>query len=84
MLVLLEVYAAGEEPIAGADSRSLTRSIRQRGQVEPIFAERIEDVPQILCSVAEPGDVIITQGAGDIGGLARELADMDLMQVATR
>ncbi|KAA1194491.1 UDP-N-acetylmuramate--L-alanine ligase [Pseudohalioglobus sediminis] len=84
VLVLLEVYAAGEEPIAGADSRSLTRSIRQRGQLEPIFAERIEDVPQILRSVAEPGDVIITQGAGDIGGLARELADMDLMQVATR
>ncbi len=81
VLVLLEVYAAGEEPIPGADSRSLTRSIRQRGQVEPIFAERIEDVPQILCSVVEQGDVIITQGAGDIGGLARELAEMDFHKV---
>ena len=81
-LVLLEVYAAGEEPIPGADSRSLTRSIRQRGQVEPIFAEYIEDVPQILCSIVEQGDVIITQGAGDIGGLARELAETDFPQVA--
>lgn len=82
VLVLLEVYAAGEEPIPGADSRSLTRSVRQRGQVEPIFAECIEDVPQILCSVVEEGDVVITQGAGNIGGLARELAAMDFREVS--
>jgi len=74
VLVLLDVYAAGEEPIPGADSRSLTRSIRQRGQLEPIFAERVEDVRQILASVVQDGDVIITQGAGNIGALARELA----------
>ncbi|RLQ23728.1 UDP-N-acetylmuramate--L-alanine ligase [Seongchinamella sediminis] len=74
VLVLLDVYAAGEEPIPGADSRSLTRSIRQRGQLEPIFAERVEDVRQILDSVVQDGDVVITQGAGNIAALARELA----------
>ena len=74
VLVLLDVYAAGEEPIPGADSRSLTRSIRQRGQLEPIFAERLEDVQQILASVVQDGDVVITQGAGNVGALARELA----------
>ena len=74
VLVLLDVYAAGEEPIPGADSRSLTRSIRQRGQLEPIFAERLEDVQQILASVVRDGDVVITQGAGNVGALSRELA----------
>lgn len=78
VLVLLEVYAAGEEPIPGADSRSLTRSIRQRGQIEPIFAERIDDVPHILRSVVASGDVVVTQGAGDIAGLARDLSQQDL------
>ena len=77
VLVLLDVYAAGEEAIPGADSRSLSRSIRQRGQLEPIFAERIEDVPQILADVAEDGDVVITQGAGNIAALARELARLN-------
>ena len=76
VLVLLDVYAAGEEAIPGADSRSLTRSIRQRGQLEPIFAERIDDVPQILADVVEEGDVVITQGAGNVGTLARDLAQL--------
>lgn len=79
VLVLLDVYAAGEEPIPGADSRSLTRSIRQRGQVEPIFVEQIEDVPEVLRDIALADDIIITQGAGNIGGLARDLSVMDLM-----
>jgi UDP-N-acetylmuramate--alanine ligase len=79
-LVLLDVYAAGEEPIPGADSRSLTRSIRQRGQVEPVFAEQIEDVPGLLCAIASEGDVVITQGAGDIARLAQDLAGGDFAQ----
>ncbi len=80
VLVLLDVYAAGEEPIPGADSRSLSRSIRQRGELEPIFAERSEDVARILRSIVEPGDVVITQGAGNITSLARELAASGLVQ----
>ncbi|MEP4147313.1 MAG: UDP-N-acetylmuramate--L-alanine ligase [Halioglobus sp.] len=82
VLVLLEVYSAGEEIISGADSRSLARSIRQRGQLEPIFAESIEDVPQILSSVVEEGDVVITQGAGNIGALSKDLVAMSFEQGA--
>ena len=77
VLILLEVYPAGEEPIPGADSRSLTRSIRQRGQIEPVFAERVEAVPGLLCDIVGEGDVVITQGAGDIARLARELCSRD-------
>lgn len=73
VLVLLDIYPAGEEPIAGADSRSLTRSIRQRGQVEPVFVERSEEVPSVLDGIVADGDVVVTQGAGDIGRLAQAL-----------
>jgi UDP-N-acetylmuramate--alanine ligase len=80
VLLLLDVYAAGEEAIPGADSRSLTRSIRQRGQVEPVFAERIEDVPGLLRDIVIEGDVVITQGAGNVAQLAQDLAALDVMQ----
>jgi UDP-N-acetylmuramate--alanine ligase len=75
VLVLLEVYAAGETPIPGADSRSLTRSVRQRGQIEPIYAADVAAVPSLLADVLRDGDVVITQGAGDIAGLARLLQE---------
>lgn len=80
VLVLLDVYPAGEAPIPGADSRSLTRSIRQRGQVEPIFAERIEDVPELLRTIVLDGDVIVTQGAGNVSRLAQELGAQSMKQ----
>lgn len=81
VLILLEVYAAGEDPIAGADSRSLTRSIRQRGQVEPVFAESIEDVPKLLGAIVTEGDVVIAQGAGNVGRLAQDLSGMNFFEV---
>jgi UDP-N-acetylmuramate--alanine ligase len=74
VLVLLDVYGAGEESITGADSRSLSRSIRQLGQTDPVFAESIEDVPALLDRLVRNGDVVVTQGAGDIGRLAQELS----------
>ncbi len=77
VLLLLEVYAAGEEPIAGADGRSLSRSIRQRGQLEPIFIEHIGEVPTVLADILSDGDVVITQGAGNVGRLAQTLAAAD-------
>jgi UDP-N-acetylmuramate--alanine ligase len=80
VLVLLDVYAAGEEVIPGADSRSLTRSIRQRGQVEPVFAERIEDVTEILGTLVLDGDVVITQGAGNVARLAQDLSALRIKQ----
>jgi len=82
VLVLLDVYAAGEEPIPGADSRSLTRSIRQRGKLEPVFAECIEDVPDLLGSLVEDGDVVVTQGAGNVTRLAQDLRDRFARQEA--
>ena len=81
VLVLLDVYAAGEEAIPGADSRSLTRSIRQRGQVEPLFAECIEDVPGLLCTIINEGDVVVTQGAGNVARLAQDLSTMNFLEM---
>tara|TARA_R110001592_G_scaffold363371_1_gene685655 strand:- start:275731 stop:277170 length:1440 start_codon:yes stop_codon:yes gene_type:complete len=80
VLLLLDVYAAGEDPVPGADSRSLARSIRQRGQLDPIFVEQVEDVPAVLSGIVEEGDVVITQGAGNIGRLAQDLAAMDFLR----
>ena len=77
-LVLSEVYSAGEEPIPGADSRNLCRSIRQRGLVDPIYAEGIEAVPDIVRDIVQPGDIVITQGAGSVGKLVKMLADRGL------
>lgn len=73
-LVLLEVYAAGEAPIAGADGRALSRAIRARGQVDPVFVPELADLPAVLRGVLHDGDVLLTLGAGDIGGAASRLA----------
>ena len=78
-LVLLEVYAAGEQPIAGADSRSLCRSIRNRGSIDPIFAAGIDAVPAVIKDIVKPGDIVITQGAGNVGMLSKELAKRKLI-----
>lgn len=77
-LLMLEVYAAGEEPVSGADSRSLCRSIRQRGQIEPIYVKSPELLPEILAGVLKAGDIVLTQGAGNVGALARHLAQVEL------
>lgn len=77
-LLLLEVYAAGEQPIAGADSRSLARSIRARGQLEPIYVAQPADLAASLAEVIQDGDVVLTQGAGNIGSLVKQLAAMKL------
>ena len=72
-LVLAEVYAAGEAPIVAADSRSLARALRVAGKIEPVFVEDIADVPQAILDVARDGDVVITMGAGSIGGVPGRL-----------
>jgi len=73
VLILSEVFAAGEHPLAGADGRALSRAIRARGQVDPIFVEQIADLPEVLSSVVQPGDIVLTMGAGNIGQVAAEL-----------
>jgi UDP-N-acetylmuramate--alanine ligase len=69
-LVLCEVYPAGEQPIPGADGRSLARAIRARGRVEPLFAQHLGEVVELLDATLVDGDVVLVSGAGDIGGLA--------------
>ncbi len=75
VLLLLEVYAAGEKKIAGADSRSLGRSIRLRGKVDPIFVQDEADVLEILEGIVADGDIVVTQGAGSVGALAKQLSE---------
>ncbi|MBA3562554.1 MAG: UDP-N-acetylmuramate--L-alanine ligase [Gammaproteobacteria bacterium] len=72
-LVLTEVYAAGELPIAGADGRAIARAVRTRGRVEPVFVEDIDHLPVALATILRAGDLVITMGAGSIGALAAEL-----------
>jgi UDP-N-acetylmuramate--alanine ligase len=73
-LLLAEVYAAGEAPIVAADGRSLARALRLAGKVEPVFVEDIAAMPEAIRRVAAPGDVVITMGAGSIGGVPAQLA----------
>jgi UDP-N-acetylmuramate--alanine ligase len=72
-LIVSEVYAAGEAPIAGADGKAICRAIRTYGRVEPLFIEKIDELPRALIQVSRGGDVIVTMGAGSIGTLAAEL-----------
>lgn len=75
VLVLAEVFAAGEAPIAGADGRALSRAIRARGQVDPVFLQDIEELPEILGDLVETGDIVVTMGAGNIGLVAAGMAE---------
>jgi UDP-N-acetylmuramate--alanine ligase len=74
-LFITEVYAAGEDPIAGADGRSICRAVRTRGQVEPVFVPTLDQLPALLTGVLRDGDVLLTLGAGDIGSAAAELPE---------
>ena len=75
-LVLLDVYAAGEEPIAGADGRTMARAVRTRGAVDPVFVEHLDDLADVLNDVLADGDLVLTMGAGDIGAYAQSLPDL--------
>lgn len=73
LLLLAEVYSAGEPPITAADGRALSRAIRLRGRVEPLFVEDIANLPADLLRVVRDGDVVMTMGAGSIGGVAQKI-----------
>ncbi len=76
-LALAEVYAAGEAPIVAADGRALMHALRLSGQSEAVFVEQIADMPQAIMNMARDGDVVLTMGAGSIGGvpnLVKQLA----------
>ena len=76
VLLVTEVYAAGEAPIAGADGRAICRAVRTRAVVvEPVFVERVDDLAESLRAVLRDGDVVLTMGAGNIGAVAHELRE---------
>lgn len=84
VLLLMDVYPAGEEPIEGADSKALCRSIRQRGQIEPIYVSSTNELHGVIADVLKGGDVLLTQGAGNIGQIAKELEGSQLEQSKLR
>lgn len=82
VLLLLDVYPAGEAPLPGADSRSLAKAIRQRGRLDPIYVDSLDAVPELLAGLLEDGDVVLTQGAGNVVALAQTLRSRDFSGVA--
>ena len=84
VVLLTEVYAAGEAPIVAADGRSLVRAIRVAGKVEPLFVETTQELPQAIVDMAQDGDVVIVMGAGSIGQVAaktREMATAEIVEM---
>ena len=82
VLVLLDVYAAGEQRISGSDGPALSQAIRQRGKLIPIFVKEIDQLANILVEVVLPGDIVMTLGAGDIGAASAKLeAQMTALMV---
>ncbi|MGG1984702.1 hypothetical protein ABFY53_25975 [Serratia nematodiphila] len=78
VLLMLDVYAAGEAPIPGADSRSLCRTIRSRGKLDPILVSDADSVPETLAQLLQDEDLVLVQGAGNVGKIARKLAELKL------
>ncbi|MEK7302159.1 MAG: cyanophycin synthetase, partial [Pseudomonadota bacterium] len=76
VLLLTEVYSAGEDPIVAADSKSLARSIRVQGKVEPIYVEYVDDLPAAILNVVQDGDVVLVMGAGSIAKVAPGIAQI--------
>ncbi len=75
-VLLTEVYAAGEAPIALADGRSLARAIRVAGKAEPVFVAELADLPEAVIGNARDGDVLLCMGAGSIGTIPGQLVQM--------
>jgi len=73
VLLVTEVYPAGEAPIANADGRAVCRAVRSRGRVEPVFVEDVHALAESLRGLLEDGDLVVTMGAGSIGAVAHEL-----------
>jgi UDP-N-acetylmuramate--alanine ligase len=84
VLILMDVYPAGEAIIAGADGRALTRAIRMRGQVDPVFVDVWQDLPKILSGIVKPDDVILTMGAGNVGQIAIQLPELLTEELGSR
>ena len=82
-LLILDVYSAGEDEIAGASSKNICGSIRQRGNVDPIYVPSLEAVPDLIAGLVRPGDIVLTQGAGSVTQLVALLTETELGQKKT-
>jgi UDP-N-acetylmuramate--alanine ligase len=81
VLLVTEVYSAGEAPIAGADGRAICRAVRSRAQVEPVFVENVETLGRALQGMIRGGDVVLTMGAGNINAVSHGLPALLSQQV---
>lgn len=81
LLLMLDVYSAGEVPIPGADSRTLCRTIRNRGKLDPILVSDVTTLPSILAQLLRGDDLVLVQGAGNVGKIARSLAELKLQPI---
>ncbi|MDE2300046.1 MAG: UDP-N-acetylmuramate--L-alanine ligase, partial [Burkholderiales bacterium] len=75
-VLLAEVYAAGEAPIVAADGRALARALRVAGKVDPVFVDDIDEMAQTIVDQARDGDVVIAMGAGSIGSVPAQVAEL--------
>ena len=82
VLILMDVYSAGEAIIPGADGRALSRAIRVRGKVDPVFVEDREELASILAGIVKDDDVILTIGAGNVGQIAMQLPEFLAKELA--
>jgi UDP-N-acetylmuramate--alanine ligase len=74
VVLLTEVYSAGEAPLVAADGRALARAVRVAGKVEPVFVENVSDLPEVIGEQVRDGDVVLVMGAGSIGQVAGKVA----------
>ena len=83
VLILMDVYSAGEAVIPRADGRALSRAIRTRGKVDPVFLEDWEELTAVLAGIVKKDDVILTVGAGNVGQIAIQLPELLAKKLAT-
>jgi len=84
VVLLTEVYSAGEASIVAADTRSLIRAIRVAGKVEPLFVETTDELPQAILDIARADDVVIVMGAGSIGQVALKTKELQLTKAQSQ
>ncbi len=75
-VLLAEVYSAGEAPIVAADGRALARALRVAGKVDAVFVDDIKAMPQVIADQVRSGDVVISMGAGTIGGVPAQVVEL--------
>ncbi len=76
VVLVSEVYSAGETPIVAADGRALVRALRVAGLVDPIFVDEITEIPQNIFNHAKAGDIVICMGAGSMGGVPAQVTEL--------